>query len=240
MKAPSILLVDDERFFLAVQRDFLKGSPVAVVTASSGEEALRIARDRRPDLIYLDCRMPEMDGAACCALLKGDRELRTIPVVMMVQEGKEKDRKRCLEAGCDTIIAKPIDRREFLEAGRRFVPDVERRHQRIPCGSLAIFRIGSNSFHGSIEDISLCGVYVGSRCSVEIEDRIRLGFFLPGTDLIEADARVAWINQGHRRIKPALPEGFGVEFVGIAAEAADQVKRFIAASTQRQEPGISP
>ena len=234
MKAPTILLVDDERFFLDLQRDFLKGSPVAVITASSGEEALRIAREQRPDLIYLDCRMPEMDGAACCALLKGDRDLRAIPVVMMVQEGKERDRERCLAAGCDTIIAKPIGRREFLEAGRRFVPDVERRHQRIQCGSLAVFRMGDASFHGSIEDISFCGVYVGSRCEVGIEDRIRLGFFLPGSALIETDARVAWINQGHRRIKPALPEGFGVEFVGIAAEAADQVKRFIAAaSTQR-------
>jgi len=233
MKAPSILLVDDERFFLDLQRDFLKGSPVAILTASSGEEALRIARERHPDLIYLDCRMPGMDGITCCALLKGDRELRAIPVVMMVQEGKERDRARCLEAGCDTIVAKPLDRREFLEAGRRFVTDVERRHQRFPYRSLAVFRRGEASFHGSIEDISLWGVYVGCRCTVGLEDRIRLGFFLPGSDLIETDARVAWVNQGHRRIKPALPEGFGVEFIGITAEASDQVKRFIAACTQR-------
>ncbi|GLI37712.1 response regulator [Geobacter hydrogenophilus] len=233
MKPPSVLLVDDERFFLSVQRDFLKGSPIAVLSAPGGEEALRIAREQRPDLIYLDCRMPEMDGVACCTILKGDRELRTIPVLMMVQEGKEKDRERCLAAGCDGIIAKPIDRREFLEAGRRFVPEVERRHQRIRCGSLAVFRRGDASFHGSIEDISFCGVYVGSRCDVKIEDRIQLGFFLPGSDLIETDARVAWVNQGHRRIKPTMPEGFGVEFVGIAAEAADQVKRYIAAYVPR-------
>jgi CheY-like chemotaxis protein len=233
MKIPSILLVDDERFFLSVQRDFLKGSPITILTATGGEEALRIAREQRPDLIYLDCRMPEMDGAACCSILKGDRDLRTIPVVMMVLEGKEKDRERCLAAGCDGIISKPIDRREFLEAGRRFIPEVERRHQRIQCGSLAVFRMGGASFHGCIEDISFCGVYVCSRCDVGIEARIRLGFFLPGSDLIETDARVAWVNQGHRRINPALPEGFGVEFVGIAAEAAEQVKRFIAANTQR-------
>lgn len=233
MKTPTILLVDDERFFLDLQRDFLKGSPVTILTATGGEEALRIAREYRPDLIYLDCRMPEMDGAACCTLLKGDKGLRTIPVVMMVPEGKERERERCQAAGSDGIIVKPIDRREFLEAGRRFIPEVERRHPRIRCGSLAVFRTGGASFHGSIEDISFCGVYVGSRCTVGIEDRIRLGFFLPGTDLIETDARVAWINQGHRRIKPALPEGFGVEFVSIAANAADQVKRFIAESTPR-------
>ena len=232
MKVPSILLVDDERFFLSVQRDFLKGSPIAVLTASGGEEALRIARDQKPDLIYLDCRMPEMDGVACCEVLKGDRNLRTIPVLMMVPEEKERDRERCLAAGCDGIITKPIDRREFLEAGRRFVPEVERRHRRIPCGSLAVFRRGDGSFHGSIEDISFCGVYVVSRCTVGIEERIRLGFFLPGSDLIETDARVAWVNQGHRRIKQTLPEGFGVEFVGIAADAAEQVKRFIAENNQ--------
>lgn len=233
MKMPSILIVDDERFFLSLQRDYLKDSPVKVLSATGGEEALRVAREQRPQLIYLDCRMPDMDGPACCAILKGDRDLRTIPVVMTVQEGKERDRERCLAAGCNIVIAKPIDRREFLEAGRRFVPDVERRHQRIRCDSLAVFRAAGASFHGTIDDISVCGVYVVSRCNVAIEDRIQLGFFLPDTDLIETNARVAWVNQGHRRIKQALPEGFGVEFVGITTEAAEKVKRFITANTER-------
>lgn len=234
MRTPVILLADNEPFFLALLGDFLKDSPVTVLTATDGEKALRIAREQRPNLIYMNLQMPEMDGAACCSLIKEDRALQYIPVIMMVKESKESDRERSLAAGCDGILAKPVGRREFLEAGRRFIPQVERRHPRIRCASLAVFNAGGSSFHGSIEDISFNGVYVGSRCNITLEDRIRLGFFLPGSDLIEADARVAWVNQGHRRIKPALPEGFGVEFIGIDTNAVNQVKSFIASASHHQ------
>lgn len=234
MKTPVILLVENEPFFLSLLKDFLRNSPVTVLTATEGKEALRIAREQKPNLIYMNLRLPDMDGMACCEQIKGDSDLRSIPVIMMVKEGKEHAPKPGLAAGCDGVITKPVDRREFLEAGRRFIPQVERRHPRVRCAALAVFNAGGSSFHGSIEDISFRGVYVVSRCNIEIEDRIRLGFFIPGSDLIETDARVAWVNQGHRRVKPVLPEGFGVEFLSIAPNAFDQVKRFIASTSPHQ------
>lgn len=233
MPEPSVLLVDDEKFFLDLQRDFLGDSPVTVLTATAGREAFDLARTHRPRLIFMDYRMPEMDGAACCALLKTDPRLCRIPVIMVVGEGKVNDRRTCREAGCDALITKPLDRKEFLAIGRRFLPEVERRQPRVPCGTLTVFRRAGDSFHGTVEDVSLCGVYVASRCEVCIDETIRLGFMLPGTDFLEADARVAWINQGHRRIKKSLPEGFGVEFVDIPAAAADLVKRFVEGRTPR-------
>lgn len=233
MSEPSVLIVDDERFFLELQRDFLRESPVEVLTAGGGREAMELARAQRPGLIFMDFRMPEMNGAACCALLKADPGLRRIPVVMVVGEGKENDRQACREAGCDAVITKPLDRNEFLAVGRRLLPDVERRHPRIPYSALAVFRKGDESFHGTVEDISLNGVYLATRCEVLVDDRIRLGFVLPGTDLMETDARVAWVNLGHRRIKKELPEGFGVEFVGLPAEASELVKRLVTGNTPR-------
>lgn len=233
MSQPSVLLVDDEQFFLTLQLEFLRESPVSVITASGGREALALAREHRPGLIVLDFRMPGMDGGTCCAALKADPFLRQIPVVMVVGEGKEQDCQLSFQAGCDAVITKPLDRRMFLHTGRRFLPDVERRHPRIPLNALAFFRKGDESHHGTIEDISLFGVYVATRCAVSVDDPIRLGFILPDSDIVECDARVAWVNQGHRRIKTNLQEGFGVEFVAIPADAADRVKRYVAQHTPR-------
>lgn len=233
MPHPSVLLVDDEQFFLNLQREFLQESPVSVITATGGREALALAREHHPGLIVLDFRMPEMDGGACCALLKADPFLRQIPVVMVVVEGKEQDCQLAFQAGCDAVITKPLDRRTFLHTGRRFLPDVERRHPRIPLSTLAFFRKGDESHHGTIEDISLFGVYVATRCTARVDDPIRLGFILPDSDIVECDARVAWVNQGHRRIKKNLLEGFGVEFVAISVEAADRVKRYVRQHTPR-------
>ncbi|RNC72307.1 MAG: response regulator [Desulfuromonadales bacterium] len=227
MSNPSILLVDDEKFFLNLQQEFLKDSPVTILTASGGEEALDAIRRHRPNLIFMDFRMPDLDGATCCAILKNDPKLAAIPVVMVAAEGKENDRELCRKAGCDAIIAKPLDRRQFLATGRRFLPAVERRYARIPYSALAVFRKGESSFHGTIEDISLWGVYVASRCDVQIDERIRLGFVLPDTELLEAEARVAWVNLGHRRIKPAMPEGFGVEFTAIPDAARERVRMIV-------------
>lgn len=233
MGEPTVLLVDDEQFFLNLLCEFLGDSPVSVMTAESGPAALERARTHRPALIVLDYRMPDMNGAACCAQLKADPRLHRIPVIMVVGGGKDDDRLACRAAGCDAIITKPLDRREFLEVGRRFLPDVERRQLRISCGGLAIFRKDDVSFHGTVEDLSLNGAYVASRCDIMINETIRLGFILPGPVLVETESRVAWLNQGHHRIKKGLPEGFGVEFLDLTGETSDLVKRFVAENAPR-------
>lgn len=88
MKEPRVLLVDDERFFLNLQQEFLADSPVRVITAQNGREALDMIQRDRPGIVYLDLRMPELDGAACCSAIKNNPDLRNTPVVMVVSEGK--------------------------------------------------------------------------------------------------------------------------------------------------------
>lgn len=228
MPAPSILLVDDEKFFLDLERDFLKDSPVTILTAASGAEAIEMVREHAPNLIFMDLRMPEMDGSTCCDILKDNSVLRTVPIILVITSGREKDQEALLNAHCDGVITKPLDRKEFLCLAHKFLPHVERRLARVTCGpSLAVFRRNSESFHGTIEDISNCGVYVASRCIVSMEERINIGFILPGTELIEAEGRVAWVNSGLRRTKQRLPEGFGLEFTTINPDDSAIIRRFV-------------
>ena len=121
MATTKILLVDDTKLFLKLEREYLKQSSVVILTAENGRQALEIARNERPDLIYMDLNMPEMDGATCCAALKADPELRSIPVILVTTAGMSESVEQCKHAGCDGFLTKPIDRKTFLEMGRKFL-----------------------------------------------------------------------------------------------------------------------
>ena len=76
-----ILLVDDARLVLELERSFLKRSGCDLATATTGAEALEKARILRPDLILLDADLPGTDGVACCRSIKSDPDLSATPVV---------------------------------------------------------------------------------------------------------------------------------------------------------------
>ena len=225
---PKILLVDDVKLLIELEKNFLKLSPVKVLTASDGEEALEIVRREKPDLVYMDLNMPKMDGKSCCEAIKSDDELKSIPVIMVTTAGSKLDEQRCREAGCDDYLTKPIDRRLFLEKGRRFVSEIDRRELRAPCTTdVALLDNGVLERAGAT-DISIGGLYVASEMSCELEDVMRIAFTIPGKDLkIMAKGRVAWRNSGTSRRKPKLPSGFGIEFVEIDTDAVKQIRQYV-------------
>lgn len=108
-----ILLVDDndddvEATLRAFKRTNLKNS---VVRAATGAEAIAMLRDRtvQPGLILLDLNMPGLDGRRVLAILKGDHELRKIPVVVLTTSSDERDIEECYQLGANTYIQKPVD-----------------------------------------------------------------------------------------------------------------------------------
>ena len=126
MSLPRILLVDDVRLFLELEKSFLHLAQVELLTAANGEEALAIIRRERPDLVFLDLYMPVLDGAACCVAIKGDPEVAATPVVMVTSGGKPDEVEQCRTAGCDGLLTKPVDRSAFLDTVSRFIPSFNR------------------------------------------------------------------------------------------------------------------
>ncbi len=80
-----------------------------ILTATDGEEALAIAREKQPDLILLDLMMPKMDGLEVCRHLKADSSLPFMPVIMVTAKADSKDIVAGLEAGGDEYLTKPVD-----------------------------------------------------------------------------------------------------------------------------------
>jgi DNA-binding response OmpR family regulator len=111
MMAETILVVDDEPSICEVMSLYLTRDGFNVVTAADGDEALRLARERRPDLILLDVMLPYRSGLEITQTL---REERDTPIILLTARTDEIDRINGLELGADDYVVKPFSPREVV------------------------------------------------------------------------------------------------------------------------------
>jgi len=117
---PKILAVDDEPTNLAVVEELL-GDEYDVTTLSDGRAALDIARRLKPALVLLDIMMPVVNGYELCRMLRAERTLRHIKVILVSGNAKIEERVRGFEAGADDYIVKPFSPDEFRAKVRVFL-----------------------------------------------------------------------------------------------------------------------
>ena len=113
MKA-RILLIEDNEQNRYLARFLLEQGGHEVLQAETGPLGLEMAARARPDLILLDIQLPGMDGHAVARNLKSNVELQSIPVVAVTSYAMAGDREKCLEAGAEGYIEKPINPETFL------------------------------------------------------------------------------------------------------------------------------
>ena len=106
-----VLVVDDEPEIVRLVRDYLERASFNVDTATDGEEALRAARRRRPDLVILDLNLPRLDGLDVARSLRRDGD---VPIIMLTARTEETDRVAGLELGADDYVVKPFSPREIV------------------------------------------------------------------------------------------------------------------------------
>ncbi|MGQ9513223.1 response regulator [Thermodesulfitimonas sp.] len=109
-----ILVVDDEETIQRLLCFSLECEGYEVVTATDGIEALRLAHNRRPDLIILDLMLPGMNGLDFCKFLRADNDLQNVPIIILTARAEENDRVLGLETGADDYVTKPFSVRELV------------------------------------------------------------------------------------------------------------------------------
>jgi two-component system alkaline phosphatase synthesis response regulator PhoP len=131
-----ILVVDDEQSIVDVLAYNLTKAGHQPIVARDGEQALRLARVERPDLVILDLMLPGMDGLDVCRELRKDGETA---IIMLTAKDEEVDRVVGLELGADDYVVKPFSVRELMAR----VKSVLRRAQPRPAESAPILQIGN-------------------------------------------------------------------------------------------------
>ncbi len=117
----SILVVDDNAVNLTLAREILTAYGYEVAVAVRGEEAVEVARARRPALVLLDIHLPDIDGLEVLRRLRSLPETRDLRVVALTAQAMAGDRERFLAAGCDGYIQKPISVRTFAAEVARYL-----------------------------------------------------------------------------------------------------------------------
>ncbi|HEX7629871.1 MAG TPA: response regulator [Candidatus Methylomirabilis sp.] len=130
-----VLLAEDEPLMAQMMVDMLAELPIEVVVARNGRETLSRVGQGRPDLILLDCMMPEMDGFEVAAVLKGNPETQDIPIIFLTARSRVEDKVRGLELGAEDYLIKPVRREEMLARVRNVLRRFETRRAAVPAQS---------------------------------------------------------------------------------------------------------
>ena|SRR5204862_830944 len=117
----TVLIVEDNEKNMKLARDVLQAKGYTTLEAVTGEEGVRLAKDRIPDLVLMDIQLPGINGIDAFKQIRGDPKTARIPVVALTASVTPTDRSAITAAGFDAFVGKPINLREFLETVKRLV-----------------------------------------------------------------------------------------------------------------------
>jgi len=120
--AKRVLIVEDNDLNMKLFNDLLEAHGYLTLQTRDGVEALRMARQHRPDLILMDIQLPEVSGLEVTKWLKEDDELRAIPIIAVTAFAMKGDEEKIRDGGCEAYIAKPISVASFMRTVERFLP----------------------------------------------------------------------------------------------------------------------
>jgi CheY-like chemotaxis protein len=113
-QGPVVLLVEDNETLIETVVDYLQNKGYRLIVAQDGENAIEQATLKQPDLILMDIQMPGMDGLEATRRLRADATLVAIPIIALTALAMPGDRERCLEAGANEYLSKPVSLKRLV------------------------------------------------------------------------------------------------------------------------------
>jgi CheY-like chemotaxis protein len=226
--ARKILLVDDAKVFLDLERTILTRMGAQLLTATNGAEALRLVTTEKPDIVLLDLALPDMPGDRICAQIKSNCSTANIPVVMVTGRASTQDIERCWRSGCDDFIAKPIPQNELIGKVARLLRFPIRQSLRVLVRIETLEGDSKRVFFGKSSNISITGMLLEADEEFESGDRIQLHFFLPGQEEICITGKVVRSEKNAE----ASRHLYGVQFLQLDSAQRRAVEDFIVSRTR--------
>jgi two-component system, cell cycle response regulator DivK len=117
----TVLIVEDNEKNMKLARDVLQAKGYQTLEAETGEEGVRLAKERKPDLVLMDIQLPGINGIEAFRQIRADPKTARIPVVALTASVTPTDRSQITAAGFDAFVGKPISLKEFLDTVKRLV-----------------------------------------------------------------------------------------------------------------------
>jgi CheY-like chemotaxis protein len=213
----SILLVDDSGLFRGAAEEVLRRTGCETLIASSGTEALDVARRAHPQMIVVKAGMTRMTGLDLLRVLKADPAFAKTPIAVVALPGAEDEARR---AGADAVLQLPLDPESFFAVIRRYLQVVPREEARAAVEwSITFWRDGIQ-YSGTIRDLSRGGFFVQTTARQPVGARLDVSFDVPvenGVRTIVAEAIVV------RSLRDAEP-GLGCRFFQLTAASRQNLE----------------
>ena len=117
----TVLIVEDNDKNMKLARDVLQAKGYQTLEAITGEEGVKLAREKKPDLVLMDIQLPGINGIEAFRQIRAHENTKGIPVVALTASVTPTDRSAIAAAGFDAFLGKPIDLKEFLDTVKRLV-----------------------------------------------------------------------------------------------------------------------
>lgn len=117
-----VLIADDNAINRELLMEYLDFPGVEFFMAENGKEAVSLCKKNRPDIILIDIKMPVMSGYDAIQIIKGDENLKSIPIIAITAYAMNESLERIKDCGCDSILKKPLSRKELFIELSRYLP----------------------------------------------------------------------------------------------------------------------
>jgi CheY-like chemotaxis protein len=219
----TVLIADNLKPLLQIEKTFLMRAGVEVLTAENGARAVELAREKAPRLILLDLEMPQMDGAAACAAMRRDPSLAITPILIMSGTSSPEIRDRCLRSGCTEFVVKPREPEDLLAIVVRLLSVRERKALRVE----VVFNVRGDLAHrrvlGKATNLSATGLLLLSDATLPLGAVLELEFAVPKTDSpIKTKGRVVRVSRGADRMCEA-----GIHFIDLSQNDQQRILDYI-------------
>ena len=207
---------------------FPNGEKFDVTVVHDGHEALRRISKDKPDLAILDIDLPKKGGDACCREVKeGGLSLATL-IVLEVWLHNGSDVRRCLEAGCDALLVKPLEYEPLAGIITRLLFGTSSTPPRFNVRLPVHYGIQPDRLIDNYSvNLSTGGVFLEAQHVVPVGTPLTVVITLPNNTTIECTAEVTWLNGPVLRCQPLLPPGMGLKFLDIGNQQVNAIREFL-------------
>jgi CheY-like chemotaxis protein len=214
-----ILVAGDGRNFVRFMNVLLVRMGLQVISAENGDEALRLAKLFRPDVITLDMDMLAAEGMQNLSIMRQDKSLAEIPVIIISGGEHEALKKKCMPLAFTRVLAKPVNLSELnkaLQACLSLPQGWARKHLRADCDQRVTIRHDETEGIYLAQTISEHGIFVAAPAPLRIATEVSVTLRVGGKS-ISPKGRVIYIK----------PPGMAIEFTSLSEDQQSELKKFI-------------
>lgn len=215
-----ILVAPGLKALVEKEKSISKRADYRIFTAATGEEALRVHRVNKADLIIMDLKMTGMDGDKFASLVKKDKGLREAFVILVCQNRKP-DIKRCESSRADFYVTKPVNPTLLLNKVRHVLDIKDRESVRIPL-QINMTASSRKTFFCDAYNVSATGILIETDEVLHKGDTVACLFCAPGSGEIIVHGNVVRV-----KIRTNDLYQYGVNFSDLSPQAESAIEAFV-------------